>query len=421
MKIPDGAARIITKLEQNGFEAFIVGGCVRDSIIGRIPEDWDITTSAPPAQVKALFRRTADTGLQHGTITVLDGDTGYEVTTYRMDGIYEDHRHPKEVTFTGNLREDLKRRDFTINAMAYSPRTGIIDIFNGQRDLANKLICAVGNAEERFSEDALRMLRAVRFAGQLGFEIEARTIGAIRELAPSIRYISKERIRVEIIKLLLSDGSGQFRLIKDLGLIFSFLPEWTGSGFSLSLISEINRLCKLNPIPQKTQTALVFAALLHENTDAGTAHAICRRLTFDNETVKLTERIIAFRNRILRDNEVQMRFAMNEIGTALLPVLFLFQEAEISVKKGGCLSENTHGQELQRAMLCYEKILSRNDPVTIKDLAIDGKQLKQAGFPSGPEMGKLLQYLIEQVLTNPACNTYDNLINLAKQKAMPQK
>ena len=169
MTMPQEVVRIINTLEQHGYEAYAVGGCVRDAMLGREPEDWDITTSAKPLEVKRLFRKTIDTGLQHGTITVMVNGEGYEVTTYRIDGEYEDGRHPKEVEFTSNLLEDLKRRDFTINAMAYNPKEGLVDAFEGIRDLKEKRIRCVGNALERFTEDALRILRAIRFRPSLDF------------------------------------------------------------------------------------------------------------------------------------------------------------------------------------------------------------------------------------------------------------
>ena len=201
LEIPKNAETILHILEKAGYEAYVVGGCVRDSILGRSPDDWDITTSAKPEQVKALFHRTVDTGLQHGTVTVLMEKEGYEVTTYRVDGEYEDGRHPKEVTFTASLKEDLKRRDFTINAMAYNDETGLVDAFDGIADLNAKRIRCVGEPTERFSEDALRMLRAVRFAAQLGFAIEERTEQAIRDMCGNLEKISAERIQVELVKL----------------------------------------------------------------------------------------------------------------------------------------------------------------------------------------------------------------------------
>ena len=182
INVPVDAARIIEKLEQAGYEAYVVGGCVRDSILGREPGDWDITTSASPEQVKAIFPRTIDTGIEHGTVTVMEHHVGYEVTTYRVDGRYEDGRHPSSVTFTRNLDEDLLRRDFTINAMAYNPRSGLVDRYDGMGDLKRGCIRCVGVPEERLGEDALRILRALRFASQLGFTIEeqrgARACGA---------------------------------------------------------------------------------------------------------------------------------------------------------------------------------------------------------------------------------------------------
>ena len=175
IQLPEKVTKIIAMLEAAGFEAYAVGGCVRDSILGRKPDDWDITTSAKPDQIKRLFPRTVDTGIKHGTVTVLLEREGFEVTTYRIDGAYEDGRHPSEVSFTANLREDLRRRDFTINAMAYNEKDGLMDLYGGIADLEAGVIRCVGKAEERFNEDALRMLRAVRFSAQLGFRIEEET------------------------------------------------------------------------------------------------------------------------------------------------------------------------------------------------------------------------------------------------------
>ena len=218
MQIPEKVEYIINVLMKNGYEAYAVGGCVRDSILGRVPEDWDITTSAQPEQVKALFHRTIDTGIQHGTVTVMMDKEGFEVTTYRIDGEYEDSRHPKNIEFTSNLEEDLKRRDFTINAMAYNPKDGLVDIFGGIEDLNKKIIRCVGNANDRFSEDALRILRAVRFAGQLGFAIEEQTKEAIVALAPTLKNISAERIRVELDKLLMGKHPELIRVASETGI-----------------------------------------------------------------------------------------------------------------------------------------------------------------------------------------------------------
>ena len=173
--IPEQVNSILESLQKAGYEAYVVGGCVRDALLGREPHDWDITTSALPTEVKNVFPRTVDTGLQHGTVTVLCGGTGYEVTTFRVDGVYEDGRHPKEVTFTPSLKEDLRRRDFTINAMAYNNASGLVDLFGGQQDLENGVVRAVGDPVQRFTEDALRIMRAIRFSAQLGYETAMRS------------------------------------------------------------------------------------------------------------------------------------------------------------------------------------------------------------------------------------------------------
>ena len=226
ISLPAKVARILNTLGEHGYEAYAVGGCVRDSLLGRTPQDWDITTSARPEQVKALFRHTIDTGIQHGTVTVMLEHEGFEVTTYRIDGEYEDARHPKEVAFTANLLEDLKRRDFTINAMAYNNEEGLVDLFDGIRDLQRKVIRCVGNPTERFSEDALRILRALRFSAQLGFKLDPATLDAIIALAPTLEKISAERIRVELNKLLISKRPEYMEAVYEAGITKIVLPEF---------------------------------------------------------------------------------------------------------------------------------------------------------------------------------------------------
>ena len=224
--LPDKVKKIIETIESGGYEAYAVGGCVRDSILGRVPEDWDITTSASPQEIKNLFRRTVDTGIQHGTVTVIMEREGFEVTTYRIDGEYEDSRHPKEVTFTSNLTEDLKRRDFTINAMAYNDREGLVDAFGGIKDMKARLVRCVGNPRERFGEDALRMMRAVRFSAQLGYGMEEGTKAAVKEMAENLRNISAERIQTELVKLLTSPRPEDLRICYETGITRVILPEF---------------------------------------------------------------------------------------------------------------------------------------------------------------------------------------------------
>ena len=225
INIPQKAAQILKTLNAAGYEAYVVGGCVRDSILNRVPGDWDITTSALPEQVKELFHRTVDTGIQHGTVTVMMDKEGFEVTTYRVDGEYHDGRHPDAVTFTRSLEEDLKRRDFTINAMAYHPEHGLVDLFGGMKDIDGKIIRCVGDPVERFTEDALRMLRAVRFSAQLGFTVEENTKAALARMSGNLEHVSAERIQTELVKLLVSDHPDYLRTAWETGLTREFLPE----------------------------------------------------------------------------------------------------------------------------------------------------------------------------------------------------
>lgn len=224
--VPDQVKYILKELEDRGYEAYAVGGCVRDMMLGRIPNDWDITTNAMPREVKRIFGRTVDTGIKHGTVTVMIEKNGYEVTTYRVDGKYLDGRHPESVRFTGSLAEDLKRRDFTINAMAYNPRTGIVDLFGGRDDLDAHIVRCVGNPDERFSEDALRIMRAVRFCGQLNFDLDPSAFSAIKNHLPALKLVSAERIRTELVKLISSDNSEKLRMLYETGITSVILPEF---------------------------------------------------------------------------------------------------------------------------------------------------------------------------------------------------
>lgn len=239
IRLPEDVKKIISELEKAGYEAYAVGGCIRDSILGRTPGDWDITTSAKPRKIKETFRRTVDTGIEHGTVTVLLGDHSYEVTTYRVDGDYKDLRHPAAVTFTASLEEDLKRRDFTINAMAYNDSAGLVDLYGGMEDLKKQLIRCVGDPDDRFNEDALRILRAVRFAAQLDFDIEAATRTAIARHAANLSAVSKERIMTELSKLICSAHIEKAEMLSELGL-----SPWLAEHFQKVSIPHILALKK---------------------------------------------------------------------------------------------------------------------------------------------------------------------------------
>ena len=261
INIPQNVKLIIDTLEDAGYEAFAVGGCVRDALMGRVPNDWDITTSATPMQVKELFRRTIDTGIKHGTVTIMLGKEGYEVTTYRIDGDYMDGRHPDKVIFTNNLIEDLKRRDFTINAMAYNERVGIVDAFDGINDLENKIIRCVGEATERFTEDALRILRALRFSAQLDFNINEATAVAVKELGKNLSLISKERIQTELDKLITSNCPDRIKLVHLYGLNkFIFEGATSINEDRLSLYENISSFAGQLLCTTKLNLPLFFAS-----------------------------------------------------------------------------------------------------------------------------------------------------------------
>ena len=439
MKIPEDVRQIIDRLNQNGYEACAVGGCVRDVLLGREPEDWDITTSARPEQVKAVFRRTVDTGIAHGTVTVMQGNRGYEVTTYRIDGVYTDGRHPEQVTFTPSLAEDLRRRDFTINAMAYNETSGVTDLFGGRQDLERGVIRCVGNPLDRFGEDALRMMRAVRFAAQLGFAIEETTLAAIRELAPSIRKISAERIRMELVKILTSSHPEHVGLLYETGLTSFILPEFdrmmeTDQSNPYHCYSVGNHtlavLCHVPPIP-----VLRIAALFHDVgkpdcrkvDDSGRDHffghagkgadmtrVILKRLKFDNDTLHMVEKLVRHHSDSIEPDEKNVRRALNRVGEECFPLLILLMDGDNMGKTPDGTNERL--SRLHRIHRIYQEILSRQDCVSLKMLELTGDDLLAAGIPKGRLIGELLNYCLELVLEAPQKNRHEFLMSEALQK-----
>lgn len=467
MTMPQEVVRIINTLEEHGYEAYAVGGCVRDAMLGRTPEDWDITTSAKPLEVKALFRKTIDTGLQHGTITVMMNGEGYEVTTYRIDGEYEDGRHPKEVAFTTNLKMDLERRDFTINAMAYNGRSGLVDEFDGVGDLKKGIIRCVGDAGQRFDEDALRMLRAVRFSGQLGFVIEPDTLRAMEARIQNLEKISAERIRVEMTKLLISPNPGTIRVAYTAGMTKVFLPEldrmmtceqqnhhhcYTVGEHSIHGIERIQSLMageKQNELSgyageklrklcagldKKQYTMLVLTMLLHDvakpavmtlddngeghfyghpEKSAAMARSILKRLTYDNDTIDTVVRLIRYHDYRMENTMRAVRRAASKIGRDIMWMEFAVQYADVLAQSPDTISAKT--AKLDSCMKKYEEIEEKNQPLCVKDLAVNGRDLMQEGIKPGPQLGKLLQGLLETVLEEPERNTKEELLVLVKE------
>lgn len=439
IKIPEKAKYIIDTIQAAGFEAYVVGGCVRDSILGREPEDWDITTSAKPEQVKGLFRRTIDTGIQHGTVTVMLDKEGFEVTTYRIDGKYEDSRHPKEVTFTPCLTEDLRRRDFTINAMAYNEEAGLVDIFGGLADMENKIIRCVGNAEDRFREDALRIMRAIRFSAQLGYAIEEKTREAIGELAVNLKQISAERIQVELVKLLTSQHPDFLRIAYETGVTKVILPEFDVAMETPQVhphhqynVGEHTLHALLHVAPEKClRLAVLFhdigkpATLTWDEKD-GTTHfyehpavseamtkEILHRLKFDNDTIQKVARLVKYHDYGNGEEPTlkMVRRAANRIGEDI------FEEL-LQVKRADVLAQSLYMREeklesIRRWRELYQEIMECSQCVSLKTLAVTGSDLIAAGRKPGRELGVLLNNLLELVLEHPEYNTKDKLLEEA--------
>ena len=382
MHLPREVENIIRLLKDNTHDAYIVGGCVRDALLGRTPNDWDITTDARPQEIKKIFRKTIDTGIEHGTVTVLMNGSGYEVTTYRVDGDYSDHRRPDSVTFTDNLIEDLKRRDFTINAMAYNHERGIVDEFGGQEDLKRGIVRCVGNPNERFTEDALRILRAIRFSAQLGFEIEEATQNEIGHHAPDLPAVSAERILTELNKTINSAHPEKLQFIWDLGL-----ENYISKNFR-----KIKNASGLVPGYKGT-----WAALMRDNT-VQEADEILRELKSDNDTRRSTMALVAEYKNPLPQTEADIRHVLNHIGPELFDILMdMYASAGAST-------------EAQREMKSL--IIARGDAYTLSQLAITGNDLISLGHTPGPALGTILNNLLEKVLNDPSLNSREALLNL---------
>ncbi|HAR70691.1 MAG TPA: CCA tRNA nucleotidyltransferase [Eubacterium sp.] len=404
--LPKDVKHIIDVLMENGYEAYAVGGCVRDSILGRVPGDWDITTSALPMQVKGLFRRTVDTGIQHGTVTVMLGRNGYEVTTYRIDGKYEDSRHPESVEFTPKLEEDLKRRDFTINAMAYNDEHGIVDIFDGVGDLQRKIIRCVGNAHDRFDEDALRILRAVRFSAQLGFGIEENTARAAKELAVNLKRISSERIHTEFNKMLKSPHPDYFSVADAIGIMEIVLPEYhVMSAEDKAFVGALARECACQ-LPER-YAAMLFMSGRYSEEDpaedpADTAKRVLKRLKLDNDTINTASMLLRFGMLEITDDEPRIRHIIYETGDKNILRILDFRAAY----------EKCIGNDITDVRRMYDicnMIFERGDCVSLKNLAITGRELIAMGVPAGRQMGEILNSLLMLVLDNPQLNDREQL------------
>lgn len=436
IKLPAKVKIILDTLHQAGYEAYAVGGCVRDTILMRTPDDWDITTSARPEEIKRVFARTIDTGIEHGTVTVLIAHTPYEVTTYRVDGVYTDHRRPDSVSFSASLGEDLARRDFTINAMAYNEEDGLVDRFGGMQDLQRKIVRCVGAPAERFGEDALRILRAVRFSAQLGFSIDPATRTGIEQLAPTLANISAERICTELVKLITSKHPDYLYTAWELGVTKIILPEFDrmmetpqNTPYHYLNVGE-HTLTAMCAIPE--DRILRLTMLLHDmgkpacrTTDSwGVDHfkghgpegviiadKIMHRLRMDNDTIHKVKTLIKYHDWRMHPEQKEVRHAAARVGAELFPYLMQVQYADALAQ-----SDYIKEQTLQRILDVWEvfkTIMDEKQCVTVKDLAVNGGDLIRLGFSQGPTIGAILQELLEIVLDDPQKNEREWLLEYA--------
>lgn len=390
ISLPNAVLHAIQRLNAAGFEAYTVGGCVRDSLMGKSPEDWDITTSATPSEMQAVFGeyRCIETGLKHGTLTVIIENIPLEITTYRVDGDYSDGRHPDSVMFTRTLAEDLQRRDFTVNAMAYHPSVGLIDLYGGQLDIQNRTIRCVGESGRRFSEDALRILRALRFASTLGFSLDTETANALRQLSPTLSCVATERIATELQKLLC--GQDAHRVVSQYrDVLNEILPEIAHS-------SEIHLLSHAPATPHAR-----FAALfLLSNCSVDTAEKALHRLRMDNHTIDRVRRLLLCCDWPMA-TDLNLLQLLNCLDRELI-----FDYLAIRNADGAIIQQVKH---LLGTNACYK----------VSMLAINGNDVIAAGVSMGPDVGSALHTLLDAVMQGVCPNQKEALLQYISERKKP--
>jgi len=438
ISVPENVRHIMDVLRENGHQAYIVGGCIRDCMTGSEPGDWDIATDALPQRVKQLFSRTADTGIKHGTVTVLLDGTGYEVTTYRVDGEYHDFRKPESVSFTSSIAEDLSRRDFTVNAMAYNPAEGLIDLFGGMEDINARIIRTVGDPDKRFSEDALRMLRAVRFSAQLGFAIEKSTLASIINNHQLIENISAERIRDELTKILLSDNPLCFSLLRDTQLIGYTLPEfepcfrtkqnnpyhaYNVAEHTLRSVSNIEKNKVLRwamlfhdigkPGVRTTDEKGIDHFYNHQQLSVKLARTAMLRLRFDNRSMDRILLLVKCHDMHIKAEPRSVRKAMSRLGDAFEDLLKVI-EADKKAQSPSLLKERN--EKFRELWEIYRDVREKSQCTSLKELAVGGDDLIALGIRPGKEIKELLNGLLEKVIEKPELNDRDILLKLLRQQ-----
>ena len=440
LRLPEAAKNLLSRLSQAGYSAYVVGGCVRDSLLGRKPKDWDICTSALPEQTQAVFSgfRTVETGLKHGTLTVVVDHEPYEITTFRVDGAYTDHRHPDSVSFVGDLTQDLARRDFTVNAMAYSPEGGLQDPFGGQQDLSAKLIRCVGVPEQRFDEDALRVLRALRFASVYDFAIEPATVAALRKKAPDLKLVAGERVREELLKLLCGKAAG--RILREYPDVLAvIIPEIRPMiGYDQQNHHHIHELWEHTVIGVENVPAdpvLRLAMLLHDTgkpltrttDEKGEGHYIGHPAVSEKIAAKTADLLRldnVFRERLcllVLNHDTHLRTATGEVETSRsfmlrrlnrygeenLRALFLIHRADRIAT--GYTTREREDARLKLRTDALDAVLAEQACFSLKDLAVNGYDMLALGL-RGPAVGSALQMLLEAVMDGNVENSKSALL-----------
>lgn len=443
IKIPDNANTIINTLRNNGHSAYVVGGCVRDSLMGRIPHDWDICTSATPDQMLEIFKdfRVIETGLKHGTVTIVIDGEQYECTTYRIDGKYSDNRRPDNVTFTNDLVEDLKRRDFTINAMAYNDIEGLIDPFGGTEDINENTIQCVGSAKDRFGEDALRILRAIRFASQLDFTIELNTDWQIHQQYKSLENISVERINSEFCKIVNSDNfCVELLLYKDVFALF--IPElknmfdfpqknphhdYDAFGHTVHAVENCNsddltvRLAVFfhdfgKPHSYQDGEDGIRHFKGHGRVSADMTDVIMKRLKFDNETRNNVVQLVYYHDATFEVGKKYVKRWLNKLGEKQFRRLLDVRRADIKGQKVVCSTDKKDKiEKLDIIEKLIDEVIQENQCFTLKDLAVNGNDLIQIGYNPDKQLGEALNILLNGVINEEFENKKDSLLNIAKE------
>ena len=437
IQLPETVKQILSRLTESGFEAYIVGGCVRDCIMGKEPNDWDITTSALPSDVKNVFKNETliETGVSHGTVTLVLNNAPYEITTYRVDGNYTDSRHPESVTFTRSLKEDLKRRDFTINAIAYNDVEGIVDLFDGARDIRLRTIRAVGDATTRFEEDALRILRALRFSSTLDFSIDEKTAKSAIECKDLLLNISSERISTELNKTLCGKNVKYvFQRFRD--VVFTIIPELKASDnfdqhtpyhaydvytHTILALEKIEpkiylRLATLlhdvaKPICHTSDENGVGHFKNHANVGSEMAEKILKRLKYDTATIKKVTTLIKYHDIELSLNENLILKRLNKFGEEMLFDIIKLKKADNQAKTDDVLYRITELEEIENEV---KRIITLKKCFSLKDLAVKGTDIISLGIV-GFEVGEVLNALLEKVINGEIPNEKSVLLFEARK------